>query len=136
MSEEQKTLQDKLIEINNHSKKNILYAEDDKINVFVMERVLKPLGFNLEIAENGSIAVELCKQKKYDVILMDIYMPIMNGFEASKLIKEFSPETPIIAVTAGVFNEESIRKEYGIDHLVHKPVEVFKLINLLYNYLK
>lgn len=136
MSEEQKTLQDKLIEINNHSKKNILYAEDDKINVFVMERVLKPLGFNLEIAENGSIAVELCKQKKYNVILMDIYMPIMNGFEASKLIKEFSPETPIIAVTAGVFNEESIRKEYGIDYLVHKPVEVYKLINLLYNYLK
>lgn len=131
MSDDQNTFQEQLLEKNKKLKRTILYAEDDKINVFLMERILKPLGFDLDIAENGSIAVELCKLKQYDIILMDIYMPIMDGLEASKQIRNIYKTTPIIAVTAGTFNNESLKSEYGIDYLVNKPVEIFELMKLL-----
>jgi CheY-like chemotaxis protein len=131
MADDQNTLQEQLIEKNKTLKRTILYAEDDKINVFLMERILKPLGFNLDIAENGSIAVDMCKQKQYDIILMDIYMPIMDGLEASKQIKNIYKTIPIIAVTAGTFNNETLKSEYGIDYLVNKPVKIFELMKLL-----
>lgn len=130
MSIDQNTLKEQLIEKNKELKRSILYAEDDKINVYLMERILKPLGFDLDIAENGLVAVALCREKQYDIILMDIYMPIMDGLEASKQIRTLFKTTPIIAVTAAMLNQENLKLEYGIDFLVNKPVKILELLKL------
>lgn len=131
MSDDKKNTQELLIEKNKEFKRNILLAEDDIINVFLMERILKPVGFNLDLAENGLIAVELCRQKQYDLILMDIYMPIMDGLEASKQIRTITKTTPIIAVTAGIFDKNGLKQEYGIDYLIDKPIGISELLKLL-----
>ena len=125
-----------LIKKNKERTRVILMAEDDAINVFIMQKLLLPLKFELHVAENGFRAVEMFKERIYDVILMDIYMPIMDGLEASKQIRAISPLTPpIIAVTAAVLKKETIKLEYGIDFVVNKPVGIFELKNLLYQLL-
>lgn len=84
----------------------VLIAEDNEINVLVMKKILKNWNIQPDVAVNGQEAVEACRKKIYDVVLMDINMPVMDGFEAAKLIKESTPpgKVPvrIIAVTASV----------------------------------
>lgn len=79
----------------------ILIAEDEDSNIMYIERVLKMLGYRYLHAINGKEAVELCRQNPdISLVLMDIKMPVMNGLEATKLIREFNPKLPIIATTA------------------------------------
>ncbi|WPV01156.1 ATP-binding protein [Mucilaginibacter sp. cycad4] len=84
----------------------VLIAEDNEVNVLVMKKILKNWNIQPDVAVNGQEAVDACRQKVYDVVLMDINMPVMDGFEAAKLIKESTPpgKVPvrIIAVTASV----------------------------------
>lgn len=84
----------------------VLIAEDNQVNVLVMKKILKNWNIQPDVAVNGQEAVDACRQKIYDVVLMDINMPVMDGFEAAKLIKESTPpgKVPvwIIAVTASV----------------------------------
>ncbi|KQS27899.1 ATP-binding protein [Dyadobacter sp. Leaf189] len=84
-------------------KLNVLVAEDDKMNILVLSHSLKKWNLNFDIAENGLLAVELMKSKHYDVVLMDINMPVMDGVEASRQIRALdSPKSKvaIIALTA------------------------------------
>ncbi|MDP4087312.1 MAG: PAS domain S-box protein, partial [Bacillota bacterium] len=81
----------------------ILITEDDEINQLVISRILKERGYNVDCANNGAEAVEICEKHSYDVILMDIQMPVMDGVEATKLIREKNITTPIIAITAHAF---------------------------------
>ena len=78
-----------------------------------------------KIAENGLEAIELVKKHKFDLILMDIHMPILNGFDASKKIRELGITTPIIALTASdkneIINEMAIN---GINDVLVKPFEI------------
>jgi len=101
----------------------VLVAEDELINFSYIEELLEGTGIEIHHALNGQVAVELCKKNKnYDLVLMDIRMPVMNGYEATRLIKELRPELPVIAQTAYITIEERHKAiEVGFDAFISKP---------------
>lgn len=103
----------------------ILIVEDNKINQMVTKKLLDKSEHICKIAENGLEAINLVKKHKFDLILMDIHMPVLNGFEASKKIRELGIVTPIIALTASdkneIINEMVIN---GINDVLVKPFEI------------
>ena len=103
----------------------ILIVEDNKINQMVTKKLLDKSEHTCKIAENGLEAIELVKKHKFDLILMDIHMPVLNGFDASKKIRELGILTPIIALTASdkneIINEMTIN---GINDVLVKPFEI------------
>jgi PAS domain S-box-containing protein len=113
---------------------SILAVDDKSDNLFVLEQMLSRLGGRLDRAENGAVAVELCRKNTYDVILMDLAMPVMNGLDAAKAIRAsgLNQQTPIIAVTADASSEarESCLK-VGMQDLLTKPIEGNKLIQMI-----
>lgn len=84
---------------------NILIVDDNKMNLFIASKFLKKWQANVDEALDGSIAVNMVNNKNYDVIIMDLQMPVMDGFEASKIIKALYPDLPIIALTADAMPE-------------------------------
>lgn len=120
------------------SGRNILIAEDDKFSYKFLEGFLKQTKVNVMHAENGLEALELCKNNhEIDLVLMDIQMPEMNGYEATSLIKEFKKELPVIAQTANAILEERDKcLEAGCDDFITKPVNVKELYAKIDKYLK
>ena len=118
---------------------HILLAEDNELNMEIAEFVLQNEGADVTKAWDGQEAVELFRNSEpgeFDVILMDIMMPVMNGYEATKMIRSLDREDaktiPIIAMTANAFTEDRIRaKEAGMDEHVAKPVDVELLIKVI-----
>ncbi|AGC75713.1 hypothetical protein LX97_00400 [Nonlabens dokdonensis] len=107
------------------SNKLILVVEDNKINQMITRKILESKNFSCEVANNGLEAVEAVKTAKYDLILMDIHMPIMDGKEATKKIRSFDPEIPIIALTAVTLSEsEKDFYEIGFDDIIPKPFKI------------
>lgn len=85
-------------------------AEDSEDNVFLIQHFLKNTNIDLDIAFDGEQALQLYKKNTYDLILMDVHMPVMDGLEATKVIREFEtqtlrPPTPVISLTAKAMNE-------------------------------
>ncbi len=103
----------------------VLVAEDIALNQLLMRTLLDDFGFECDIADNGKIAVEKIKAQKYDVILMDLQMPEMNGFEATDYIrKELKSDIPIIALTADVTTVDLAKcKAVGMNDYIAKPVD-------------
>ena len=102
--------------------KTILIAEDNDSNYILMTYILKKY-YQYERATNGQEAVEMVDKKDYDIVLMDIKMPVMNGLEATKAIKEKHPDLPIIALTANAFDSDrQLAMEAGCDDFLSKPV--------------
>ena len=103
----------------------ILIVEDNKINQMVTKKLLDKSEHSCRIAENGLEAISWVKKEKFDLILMDIHMPVLNGFDASKKIRELGILTPIIALTASdkneIINEMAIN---GINDVLVKPFEI------------
>ena len=124
--------------------KHILIVEDNELNMEIAEFMLQNEGADVSKAWNGQEAVELFRNSEpgeFDVILMDIMMPIMDGYEAAKMIRSLDREDaktiPIIAMTANAFTEDRIRaKEAGMDEHVAKPVDVELLIKVIYKLVK
>ena len=117
---------------------NILVVEDNKINQMVTQKLLEKNGHNFQIAENGLEALLLVEENKFDVILMDINMPVMNGIEASIKIRNLGIKTPIIALTAS--DKENILKEIlekknGLTDVLVKPFEYSDLENVISRYI-
>lgn len=121
---------------------NVLLAEDNQMNQILAKRVIMSFGANPTVAENGKEAVECMKQNDYDIILMDIMMPEMDGLEATKVIRSQldSPkkDIPILAMTAFVFTKGDDRKifEAGMNDFILKPfnpdnlkIKIANLIN-------
>ncbi len=101
---------------------HILVVEDNKINQMVTERILKRFGHHCDLTDNGFDAIEIASAKKYDVILMDINMPMINGFETSVEMRERGITTPIIALTAFDKNEIIPKAAVcGMDGVIIKP---------------
>lgn len=122
--------------------KKILLAEDNDLNWEIAEDLLSEVGFELERAENGKICVEKFEQSAqgyYDVVLMDIRMPIMNGYDAARAIRASArpdAKLPIIAMTADAFSDDIQRcLECGMNEHVAKPIDVNRLTQLLKKYL-
>lgn len=112
--------------------KKILIAEDNEINQVIIEALLECTEANLTIVENGKLAVEAAEKKEFDLILMDIQMPEMDGIEAMKHIRHFSSHTPIIALTANAMVEDvSSYLNLGFTAHVAKPVDKNHLYGLL-----
>ena len=112
----------------------ILIAEDDHQNYQFLEVILKRAAYPLLRASNGAEAVEFCRnQKEISLVLMDIRMPVMDGLEATQMIKSFRKDLPIIAVTAqNINNQEYYIQEGTFDDYISKPIrkeELFKAIN-------
>ena len=104
----------------------VLVVDDNKVNRTVLCRSLKRLGLEYQIADNGLSAVELCRMSSFDLILMDCQMPVMDGFEATQIIKQESlAACPIVAVTADAFDRDRRRcLDAGMDDFLAKPVPV------------
>jgi PAS domain S-box-containing protein len=103
----------------------VLVVEDIPLNQLLMKTLLDDFGFERDIAENGEIAIHKLKNKDYDVILMDLQMPVMNGFETTEYIrKTLNSKIPIIALTADVTTVDLAKcKSVGMNDYIAKPVD-------------
>jgi len=103
----------------------VLVAEDIPLNQLLMKTLLDDFGFECEIAENGRIAIEKIKNKTFSIVLMDLQMPEMNGFEATDYIRnELKSDIPIIALTADVTTVDLAKcKAVGMNDYIAKPVD-------------
>ena len=103
----------------------VLVAEDIALNQLLMRTLLEDFGFECDIADNGKIATDKIQAQKYDVVLMDLQMPVMNGFEATGFIRnELKSDIPIIALTADVTTVDLTKcKTVGMNDYIAKPVD-------------
>ncbi|MBC7845781.1 MAG: response regulator [Flavobacterium sp.] len=102
----------------------VLVAEDIALNQVLIKIILTDFGFECDIAENGKVVLEKLKEKKYDIILMDIQMPEMNGFETTEYIRNtMLLQIPIIALTADVTSDKEKSKKIGMNDYVSKPID-------------
>ena len=116
----------------------ILVVEDLALNQLLMKTLLEEFGFEMEIAGNGKIAIEKLKKTTYDIILMDLQMPEMNGFEATEYIrKTMHLKVPIIALTADVTSIDVEKcKTVGMNDYISKPIDEKLLYKLILKYVK
>ena len=115
----------------------ILVCDDEKDIVSALKIYLMADGYQVFEAYNGREALEILKNEDIHLVLMDIMMPVMNGYEATKMIRsldrEDAKEVPIIAMTANAFTEDRIRaKEAGMDEHVAKPVDGEVLVKVIH----
>ena len=102
----------------------VLICEDNEINRELLKKILKVKNIQCDVAKNGLIGVEKAKKNEYDAILMDIRMPKMDGLEATRKIREFNKEVPIIALSANTYSEDIKKsKEAGINIHLSKPID-------------
>jgi signal transduction histidine kinase len=107
----------------NLSKRKILLAEDSQDNVDLLQAYLRNSGAEIHIATNGAEACTLAKAVDFDLILMDIQMPVMDGFEATELIRKTNSDVPILALTAhALFEQRSRALASGFDGYITKPI--------------
>lgn len=112
---------------------NILIAEDNLINQKLIIRVLNKLGYEPKLANNGQEAIEMLRKVAFDVVLMDVQMPVMDGLEATKTIrKDFIKQPLIVAMTANALVEDrEICLSAGMDKYVSKPIKMEELLQVL-----
>ncbi len=103
----------------------ILVVEDIALNQLLMKTLLEDFGFKMDVARNGKIALDMLKDCNYDIVLMDLQMPEMNGFEATKYIREtMNCDVPIIALTADVTTVDVEKcKAVGMNDYISKPID-------------
>ncbi|MBN2374662.1 response regulator [bacterium] len=128
------TLREKILK--NGEPLNVLLAEDDYINQRVAIRILENHGCSVETAENGEALLEMLKKGGFDLILMDIQMPVMNGYEAARNIREKEKASgghiPIIAITASVMGKDKNKCfEAGMDGFISKPIKKSELLTMI-----
>ena len=118
----------------------ILLAEDNPVNQKVAKRVLNHLGYQADIVNNGVEVVKAIAEKSYDLILMDIQMPEMDGLEATKYIRKQEAESQlppilIVAMTANATDDDqNLCRDAGMNDYISKPIQIAKLKNLLQHY--
>ncbi len=114
----------------------ILLTEDKKINQDIILGLLEDSKFEIDIANNGKEAVEKCRYINYSLILMDIDMPIMNGYEATKKIRLVNKNIPIVALTSHIDRNSIDRsREVGMNEHLSKPIEPKRLYKTFFRYI-
>ncbi len=116
----------------------ILVVEDIALNQLLMKTLLEDFGFEMEVAGNGQIAIEKLRTTPFDIVLMDLQMPVMNGFDATEYIrKELKLKVPIIALTADVTTVDVEKcKAVGMNDYISKPIDDKLLYSKIIKYLK
>lgn len=107
----------------------VLLAEDNAVNQRLMKLIFNQMKINVDIASNGKKAFEMYRQKKYDLIFMDVQMPVMDGLESTKLIREFEQKSGsidralIIALTGSeLLENKDLCSDCGMDDFIEKPI--------------
>ena len=119
----------------------VLAAEDHPVNQVVLRSILEQAGLSVVMVGDGVEAVEACACAVWDLVLMDIQMPRMDGVQASRMIRQREAElqlkrTPILAVTANVMPEQvAIYRDAGLDGVVAKPIDVDALMRQIGGYM-
>ncbi len=135
--EESKSLPKRIIGYTG-AKRLVLVADDKEINRLVLKSILEPVGFKVVDVEDGQACVDQAQKLKPDIILTDLMMPVLNGLEAVKQIRQIPgmQEIPIIAVSASAYEKDLARsREVGCDDFLSKPVDEEILFKLLEKYL-
>lgn len=112
----------------------VLVVEDNKINQMVTRKIIEKNNFKCDIVEDGLTAISMLETEAYDIILMDINMPIINGFETTRRIRALGITTPVVALTA--FDKQEITEEAvscGMNDIIIKPFEPVKLFQIINN---
>lgn len=126
--------------VNPSIEKDVLIVDDNKINRIVAQRLIETLGYSCDVAANGRLAVEQLERASYKVVLMDVQMPELDGFEATRLIrssdsKVLNHEIPIIALTAYVGDDDKAHcTAAGMNDYVGKPLILEELKSKLTKY--
>ena len=118
---------------------SILLVEDNEFNQQIATELLTDAGFTVDVAENGKISIEMLAKRSYDIVLMDMQMPIMDGVTATKEIRkeERFKELPILAMTANVMEADMERcREAGMQDHIGKPIDPDELFGKLLTWLK
>jgi len=121
---------------------SILMADDSEDNAMLIRAYLKQSPHRLDVAENGAAAVELFKRGNYDLVLMDVQMPIMDGYTATRLIRQWEreqdyPPVPIIALTANALKEDEQRSlDAGCNGHLTKPIRKGMFLAALQHYIR
>jgi CheY-like chemotaxis protein/two-component sensor histidine kinase len=136
LNEYDKHFSDGEVETNINKESVILVVEDDKANIAYVKEILKRANINFAVAENGKEAVEICReQKNIFLVLMDLKMPVMDGYQATKKIKGFRSDLPIIAQTAFAFEDEKQKVlNSGFDSYITKPFNREELLKIIKEY--
>ncbi len=118
------------------SGKRILLAEDNELNREIASEILSEAGFEVDCAENGRECCDMLVKRSYDLVLMDIQMPVMDGYDAARTIRAMSDKAladiPIIAMTANAFEEDKKRViEAGMNDYLPKPIDIDKMLEVL-----
>jgi len=117
--------------------KKILIVEDDASSTYFLKEVLEETGVTLEFATDGLTAIKMCEEdRSISLVLMDIQIPYMNGYETTGVIKELFPDIKIVAQTAHAFLDDKIKcLKAGCDDYISKPMDPFELLEKLNKYL-
>lgn len=121
--------------INDHALLSVLVVEDHEVNRLLMGTLLESTGATFDFAENGEIAISMVEKNPYDIIFMDINMPIMDGITATRYLREMGMKMPIIALTANAMSGDRERFiEAGMDGYLSKPIDPTAFNDVLFNY--
>ena len=117
--------------------KKVLLVEDNELNREIALDILEEEGIIVDTANDGDIAVDKVKNNEYSIVLMDIQMPKMNGYEATREIRKFNKDIPIVAMTANAFDEDKqSAAEAGMNGHITKPIDVTKLKDTIASFFK
>lgn len=111
---------------------NILVVEDNPINQQIIRLMIDSLNWNCTTVNNGQEAVDITQQNKFDLIFMDLNMPVLDGIEATRVIRQYDKHTPIIAVTAysgNYYRTETIKA--GMNGFISKPFTRTDIYNMV-----
>ena len=121
----------------NFNRNKVLLVEDNLINIMVCQQILEKVNLDVTVVHDGLSAVNSVRDNSYDVVLMDIQMPIMDGYTASKEIRKFNENIPILALSASVFIEVKERMaKSGMNGFIYKPFDPEDLMNQIENVLQ
>lgn len=115
----------------------ILLAEDNELNLQLMTLMLDQLGYDFQVVKNGQEALRMVKEKEYDIILMDVQMPVLNGLDAAKEIRKLGEkgDVYIVGLSANVFDEDQKKAaEAGMNNYLTKPIRLVSLAETLKEY--
>ncbi len=114
----------------------VLLVEDNEINQIVAKQNLLGYGLEVIVVNNGLEAVEIVKKENFDLIFMDLQMPVMDGFEAAKIMRQSNNQTPIVALSAAVMQKDKeLTKSVGMNEHISKPIDTKELEIILMKYL-